>query len=376
MSISHNSANSHIILPPRVFLNELLKIKQDLVNENLELPVSVTRENLATLYRLSIPETIILNGQLIISITIPLINRESFTLIKPTSFPLIMKKSIFGFVTPSHDFIALDPLFEKYVYLSNDELNTCHHIDNNHLICKSANPIMNAGSVDICEIEMLRKSNDTHMCDIRAVNLTKELWIKLHKPNTWIYVFPKPVHLFINCNNSISTSVVEGTGMISIQPFCRIKTDSVIISGHRIRESVLQLNSTHRIDTTNLLNSLYEIINTSELAIPAITAPKVIEIDRREELNELSVSLKELERMQESYDEQISKQTAFQELKTQGICSLSATMLIITIFVLVRKYGIPLIRKSKLTHSTGPNIQNTFFEHTGTDGKTHTETGV
>lgn len=337
VSVGHKSSNNPTLLPPKMFMEELKRIKQIISAEDLELPLELTQHNLASFYKLSVPETIILDNQLIISITVPLVNRKQFSLFKPASIPYNVGNSLFGFISPTHDFIAIDPVFEKYVYISNDELSACYHVNNNYLVCKASNPIMNADSSNICEIELLRLSNITRLCNIRIANLTQELWIKLHKPNSWVFVFPIPTQIFITCGNVVKTQIVNQVGTIEINPMCQIKTDNVMIYGHRVRENNIAQSEIPFRKADALLKEITKFINATDFQIPVIDEPKVIEFGQNDKLEDLSISLEDLQAFQKKHQAVLAQQKVELYIKRVSFSSIAGVFITILLIICVFK---------------------------------------
>lgn len=113
--------------------------------------------------------------------------------------PFRINKNLFSYIVPHHEYIALDTFFEKYVAITNDEISNCFHVNSSNIICKQTFPILSAYHTQTCEINLLRSLNISSECDIRVANLTAELWIKLRKPNTYIYSFPSSQMLQVDC---------------------------------------------------------------------------------------------------------------------------------------------------------------------------------
>lgn len=231
VAVGQKSPNSSSLIPPQMFLEELINIRREVTARDLDFPLEPKTDTLATFYAISSPEARIVQNQLIISFTLPLVSTTEYLLYKVSSLPYRIKDNLFGYVVPTHEFVALDSFKEKYVSIAAEELDNCYHIDGRKLACKQTTPIMAAFSTKNCEINMLRISNATETCNERVSNLTSELWIKLRQTNTYIYTFPKEENVYIKCPQILETRVLKGTGVISMEPNCQIKTDNVIIRG-------------------------------------------------------------------------------------------------------------------------------------------------
>lgn len=326
ISVGQKSPNSPVLVAPATFVAELYKIRNAIAAEDMDLPLPISVENLALYYHISTPEVRILNNQMIISFSIPLVGTKLYALNKVTSMPYRIKDNLFGFILPTHDFLALDKLNEKYVYMSNEELQLCHHISENSLVCQLSNPVMNANSANLCEINMIKKTNFNKVCNTRIANFTEEVWIKLRKPNTWIYVLPNGVNIYIKCKNKVVNNLLEGTGIIAIEDGCSIKSDNVIISGYKITESHVIQGSVPSIELANFNTTIQTIFDLGNFTLPIVEEPKIIENGQSNKLRDMSVELRNVKRIQ------LEKLNKFSIRNSQNTVSVIAVMVYVIVF--------------------------------------------
>lgn len=133
ISVGQKSPNSPTLIPPQMFLEELDKIRREVNTRDLDFPLVPRTDTLATFYLISTPEARIINNQLIISFTLPLVTTVDYLLYKVTSLPNRIQENLFGYVVPTHEFVALDSFKEKYMAIDADELDNCHHLGNRRL---------------------------------------------------------------------------------------------------------------------------------------------------------------------------------------------------------------------------------------------------
>lgn len=145
--------------------------------------------------------------------------------------PYKIDKNIFGFMIPTYDYFALDEYNDKYIAISNLELKNCYFTAEKHMICKQTFPIYTSANTKICEIHLLKKGNFSEECHFRVSKFNSEMWFRLKEPNTFIYAFPKQQYVHITCGERKTERFLSGSGIIQIDPQCRIKTDMLIIKG-------------------------------------------------------------------------------------------------------------------------------------------------
>lgn len=83
IALKQNSMNNPNLLPPKRFHAELNKIRRIINDKGLDLPLSPAAENLATFYHISTSVSRIVNNQVIICLTLPLINTKKFNVFRP-----------------------------------------------------------------------------------------------------------------------------------------------------------------------------------------------------------------------------------------------------------------------------------------------------
>ncbi len=232
---SSSVAATPILLPPALFIEELLFIQNKISGEALRLPLQVTRENIANYYQMAFTRSRIVNDQLLVSMAIPLLATQQYELIRITSFPHLLQNGLYNFIIPTHEYIAMDAFRQTYISLTNTELQNCidlrHQSENAELICMQSSPIFKVATTkDDCAVTLLSDPDSPTKCDIRVSNITQQTYIRLRQPNSWIGVFPEQQTLYIRCKN-IPTfeEVVVGAGIITIKQDCQIKSNEILL---------------------------------------------------------------------------------------------------------------------------------------------------
>lgn len=109
--------------------------------------------------------------------------------------------------------------------------------------------------------------------------MTSELWIKLQQPNAYLYVFAESQLVYINCPyayNNTNNFFVD-TGMITIAPQCKIKTDNLEITAFNVIESIHIREFTPAIKVNlNFASEKENITKIDLFKIPVIELPNLI----------------------------------------------------------------------------------------------------
>lgn len=340
ISLGPNNMNNPNLIPPKMFFDQLKKIQNIISTQDLDLPIPLTSKNLATFYQISKAESSIVDNNLIICFTLPLISTQTYTLYKSTSFPYRIQNNLFSYIIPHYEYVALDSVKDKYIPITNNELENCLQISNTYLICKETFPIMSAINTKICEINLLRMEKVDKECNIRVSNLTSELWIKLREPNSYIFTLPKKQFVYIHCPNNTYNQFLENTGVIHLTSGCKIKTNSLTlhafqtISTFLYRELIpiikIDLNITELIQNVSLIKNFH---------IPEINFPTIFNFGQYKQLEEISFGLDDIEQLQNKLINKLSPSDIKSDIWTIFwiICILFLSVLLIIIRYFFKK---------------------------------------
>lgn len=331
VAITQKNPSNPNLIPPKILYNALDELKNALSTRGLELPIPLSRKTLSQFYKIATPETAIINNTIIITFSIPLISSNHYTLYKTTSLPYRIKGNLFSYIIPNHEYVALDKFKEKYVAITEDEIDQCFQIDSNKLICKQTFPILTAVSTKTCEVNLLRRENISNECDIRIANLTSELWIRLRQPNKYIYVFPHEELMIVKCDEKTMDKHYSDVGIISYGEDCQIKNKNVEIQALKTITTEKIINYTPNI--TTYINMFNEIENMEKLLgfeIPETKIPQIVNFGEKRKLQDISKNFEELKNI----EQHLQLQTTPTHLKN-NISILTKSLILIAIITLV-----------------------------------------
>lgn len=261
------------LIAPAMFMNELRRVSELIEPQGLELPLPLTAANLPNFYKLTTSEGAIVDNQLVLRFSLPLVQARQFTLYKVISVPNHNKaNNTFSVIMPRTDYIALDAINDQFVTLTGDELKTCHQTETS-FVCKQTFAIISANNSYGCEINILRQTNVTSGCDIDSNNVSEERWMKLQKPNTYLYTLPKEQFVVVVCPSSRTNLTLIDTGIISLSYRCRIKTERVEIVALQYIETEATRNflPSHKVNIS-VADEIDRAKNTKSLENPQLPA--------------------------------------------------------------------------------------------------------
>lgn len=336
MSLGTRGGNSPIIIPPEVLYKELQKIRTRFSGKSIDLPFVLSKDTISLFYQISSPRARIINNQLMIALQIPLTESEIYQLYKVSSFPYLMPNNLYSFIVPSHEYVAVSRYSQKYISFTSQELTNCHttYLDNNQtlLTCMLLSPIVDITSdTPVCEISLLTQDLPTSNCDVRIAAIFAEMFIKVRQDNTWIYVLPEKQMLHIDCSDKpIYTQLLQGTGILTINEDCNIKTDKIFIQAFKVyqQELFVEVHPYGRLDI-DVQHVIKNFRTMPNIPIKQITTPSVITYGQSDKLKEISSGLKDLIQLEDALKYKYTPM----ELR-RGITTVNVIIVIIILIIL------------------------------------------
>lgn len=232
-------------LHPRMLTNQqLLRIAKE-AQEHLGefiFPVNLNTVNVATLGKISVVSSRMNNDKLIMTLDIPLLEREKYLLYKMHEVPTLQKHTIHGnraYISPHARYIATSAAVRKYFYLEEEDLITCSYIEHKY-ICHPRQVIYDSILIPSCESELLRETNNETLksCDIRITDNQQPHWSPITTTGSWIYSLTTEETAYLSCyNQPTKVQKLEGVGLLQIASGCRLTTDTIELPALQIKEN-------------------------------------------------------------------------------------------------------------------------------------------
>ncbi|KAH9630005.1 hypothetical protein HF086_001475 [Spodoptera exigua] len=246
--ISHGRIDSHLLSPEQ--LSYQLSIISSQLNGKLTIPVDI--KTIKDLYRLLKVSARVISNYLIIEIKIPLLSNEMFELNKIISISQKQGQHYYQFLT-SVSFIAYNLHKDTAFLLSEEDLKSCTHIPSDILLCSLNMPIYDLKmKQSICDIKII---NHAHLCK-SVKSSCEERWIKLHRPNTWLYTCCPECQVRIICANGVTMTHLINNGIITLGQGCTLKGDTFSIYAHNNFFSNLNIHHHIEVPEVSMLNRI------------------------------------------------------------------------------------------------------------------------
>lgn len=243
--IKSGAIHPSIISTLRIY-KELLATNHARINSNLVTPLTLNNMHYI-LESTSISSYIYLN-KLVYILEFPLVRNEKFNLFHIYSIPIKhLNSSYYSTLFPEQKYLAASTTRQYYV--STSLLDECKTFAPKRRVCKNL-LVYNYNSRPICEMEILH-ANDNQMpsnCEPATFSGYVDTFQPLGE-NQWIFVLRHTRTPYVaECGDNIQHGDISGSGIISLEPGCRLNTAFVTLNA----EEDSTLNITHPIVTVNI----------------------------------------------------------------------------------------------------------------------------
>ncbi|KAF0747617.1 Uncharacterized protein FWK35_00029923 [Aphis craccivora] len=205
MISAHKGVISSHLIHPSVLLEQLTRIK-NILPVNVNLPLDININNFFEFVKIS--------------------QKLVFRLYRIINLPVQVEGNNFVFLQNTADYIIIDSNKQYYAFLSQDQLNQCKGGKHGYL-CELTIPILT--NINDCEFLIFTQSEVPKTCQVKVVRIFREILHKLSQTNTWLYATREPKKLVINCQEKLSEIIIERTGLLKLDPQCKIHTKNTVI---------------------------------------------------------------------------------------------------------------------------------------------------
>jgi hypothetical protein len=148
-------------------------------------------------------------------ITVQLVHRKSFTVLRTIPIPVLVNWELFLYIDVRDSVLCLDRARQYYFTMTEDELPKCKLAEPGYYMCTHQRMLLSTLTMDSCAVTMLQRKNSLPLlCDTRLVRLSNTVWTQPTN-NSWIYFAPHPDIMTILCRNYNPVDVrLKGIGKL------------------------------------------------------------------------------------------------------------------------------------------------------------------
>ena len=289
------------ILHPSIMTPEqLYKNLQDLIPKiasGLHLPIPSQVENSHLLLNIIDLVVYFYNSKLVFIIKIPLLSELYFDTYKLISMPVKISNFTYAFIKPKEDFLSIRGDKQKYIMISESEINKCKDFSRKFL-CRQNEPFFDTYNSGNCETKIVlqQQIDIQNECDIRISKFKNSIWHRLHQRNSWLYVLNSQKMITLSCKDQHETQEtrIQGSGIFSLNEKCVAYVDNIMLEPSHIYSAIIErdFSPSFNICKTVCVDDKLKKINISYVNFHSDINPNVYKLD---DLNLASAKLKDIE---------------------------------------------------------------------------------
>lgn len=234
MTVLQNTLKGTIIdLVPLDKLEEDLRDIEMYLREDERLPVHLDSENLNHIFRIITAKANLVDRNMILQISVPILTTDSFQLIK--TIPIPTKSGTITFVIqPTYPYFLLDIEHMRYIPMEEDELNNCKVRVGTQLICSPYSPIYKEWK-EVCEMSLIYKQHIedlTKICNIKVIPNANYV-VPINRKNEYYCSIRNDIHVNNICGKTKQTTeYITQSGILKVHDECVVRTEKFDIKPH------------------------------------------------------------------------------------------------------------------------------------------------
>lgn len=290
----HEEPNFAAFLQPKMLYRELQNIN-NLKNAETSLPIELDMNSIIQYYKMGSPKIGVVDGMLLLKLEIPLIERNSFDVIKITPVPVKIENDLFSILVPNHEMVALSEDKKKYAIISEGELDHCEVIPSKGYACPNL-PVFNSELNPICEVAIVKRDiQGIDKCDLKVLRIKTEFWMSLHSKFSWVFAVNKKTNAFITDRSGKRFQIdITNSGMVILEAGAKLESDAVSVKAPTYERIELELEYVSGNNTPDF--SLY---NMDAIKVDFPSAPFLIKSTALDKLEKITRDIKDLERQEQ-----------------------------------------------------------------------------
>lgn len=218
-------------IPTETFEESLRNISLKLP-KGKKLPIEIERENIYDLFAITEISTKLIKNELMIVLSIPVINEITYNLYKIIPLPTKREKDTI-IIQPSQEYVLVNKAASHYIPLSTTEHINCLRRRNDYLICSPNNPTYTT-KFEKCEFylfEITEGDSFEEQCkfNIRSIQ-EKNYFIELFSPNYYYVHVKNQMTLRVLCKGrEPEEMIIMNSGILEIDNNCIAETNGISI---------------------------------------------------------------------------------------------------------------------------------------------------
>lgn len=252
-------------------LSEQLNNVAGIISKRLTLPIKTRNgANIKNIYKIIYVKARLTEQYLLFELHIPLLSDDEYTLYHsiPIPRPQISKQCQQVAITTKY--IGVNFAKNTYIQMEEVDLQQCTTMEADHHICHSHTLISNLhGATSSCEAKMLSQNVNNITCDWTTQQCTDQ-WIKLQRPNIWLFNCIDECAARIVCENQITTTTITMTGLLALGQDCVLQHKDSTIYSQNVLSSSANIKMSLDVPTIDSPNDMWATLKNTRIVLPKL----------------------------------------------------------------------------------------------------------
>ncbi|KAH9634759.1 hypothetical protein HF086_013619 [Spodoptera exigua] len=150
------------------------------------------------------------------------------------------------------------------------DLQQCTTMSADNHICHASTTINNLhGATASCEAKILNQNVNNVTCDWVSQQCADQ-WIKLQRPNIWLYNCINECTIRIVCENRITTTSVTKAGLLALGQDCILQHKDNTIYSHNVFSSSTNIRINLEVPTIDSPNDMWSTLRNTKIVLPKL----------------------------------------------------------------------------------------------------------
>lgn len=217
------------LVPVETLAEDLFYLHTHL-EDNQKLPIYFGKENPLHVFKYSTSAASLYGNRLLVEITIPIIERESYSLLHIIPIPSTFNNQTF-IIKPTTQYFLINDQGNEYIPISNVEYTKGkYNIQGEKILKPAENAHLDYS--EQCEINMYMnpsKSIMKDLCDIKLIP-NANYFVPIEHDNMYFITINSPIVISEHCRGKISeNNHISTDGILRLSKYCRINTEKISI---------------------------------------------------------------------------------------------------------------------------------------------------
>lgn len=314
---------------------------------------------LSILYQTSDVQTHTLKDQLVVRISLPILNLPTMKYYQIHRYPIHSPNKPSTYLDIHHTQVAIQPQTQNAILLKENESKQVNPVTRNQngasYILKLNTPLIQADVTKECVVKMLiNPAGELVQCPLKLQIPPRDTIIQMRHKNTWLYSIRDAVKLQITCKQQFNTPKLYGQGILTVKQPCQVQIGDKTLMFQGTPQpytSIKQPNYFPIINATLSLPTMTQLTNLTPPGEVHLSPQIIIGNNLDQDMNKGIHDLNEVQKQLEL----ITTPTIHHPLTTT---SFSLTTLIIIILIAYAIFKLLKWKKRQKTTLTGTNPKN------------------